>query len=162
MQVILLLLVDSPLTGPIDACQHQQFYSNFLPFFLGFINTFHVKNQIDFDVKSNPFNSLTDPALLLTLDFMKPHDDNSLLSLLNVTSDTQMTVLRQGKADGLMYWFKLGYMEGKMVSTGPQSGCHFNQVVIMFKEKVTAVSGQKIVVTTSCKNSCITATIQKD
>ena len=129
--------------------------------FPGFINTFHVKNQIDFDVKSNPFDPMTDPALLLTLDFMKPHDDNSLLSLLNVTSDTKITASKQGKADGLMYWFKLGYTEEKMISTGPESGCHFNQVVIMFKDKVTVVSGQELIVRMSCKNSCVTATIQK-
>ncbi len=128
--------------------------------FAGFINTFHVGNQIDFDVQSNPFDSLTDPALLLTLDFMKPRDDDSLLSLLNVTSDAHMTASKQGKADGLMYWFKLGYIEGKTVSTGPESGCHFNQVVIMFKEKVAVLSGQELVVRTSCKNSCVTATMQ--
>jgi hypothetical protein len=130
-----------------------------LLFFAGFINTFRVKNQIDFDVKSNLFVSLTDPALLLTLDFMKPHDDDSLLSLLNVTCDTHMTASKQGKADGLMYWFNLGYTEGKTVSTGPESGCHFNQVVIMFKEKVDVISGQELVVRTSCENSCVMATV---
>lgn len=123
------------------------------------MKTFHVKSQVDVDVKSNPIDSLTDPALLLTLDFTKPHDDDSLLSLLKVTSDTHVTVSSEGHADGLMYWFKLGYTGDKIVSTGPESKCHFNQVVIMFDEKLSVAFEQDLIVRTSCQNSCIMATV---
>lgn len=124
------------------------------------MNTFQVKNQIDVDVKSNPFDSLTVPVMLLALDFSKPHDDESLLSLLNVTCERHVTACKEGTADGLMYWFELGYIEGRKISTGPESGCQFNQVVIMFKEKVPVILGQKFLVKTSCKNSCVMACIQ--
>ena len=131
-----------------------------MPFLAGHINTFQAKKQIDVDVKSNPYDVLTDPALLLTLDFMKPCDDDSLLSLLNVTCDTHVMALGQGIADGLMYWFELGYVEGKTISTGPESGCHFNQVVILFKEKLVVATGQELLVRTSCKNSSVMVTIE--
>ena len=124
------------------------------------MNTFQVKKQVDVDVQSNPYHKLTNPACLLSLDFTTEHDDNSLLSLLNVACDTHVNVLQEGVADGLMYWFELGYVEGDMVNTGPESGCHFNQVVIMFKEKIPVVLGQELLVRTLCKNSCITATVE--
>ena len=129
-------------------------------FLVGYINTFQVKKQIDVDVKSNPYDALTDPTLLLTLNFMIPCDDDSLLSLLNVTCETHVTALKAGVPDGLMYWFHLGYVQGKMVSTGPESASHFNQVVILFKDKFAVTSGQELLVRTSCKNSYVMATVQ--
>ncbi|XP_028414010.1 protein arginine N-methyltransferase 9-like [Dendronephthya gigantea] len=126
----------------------------------GFMNTFQVVNQIDVDVKSNPFDTLTVPEMLLAMDFSKPHDDESLLSLLNITCEKHVTACKEGIADGLMYWFELGYIKDSKISTGPDSGCQFNQVVIMFKEKVSVIFGQKFLVKTSCKNSCIMASVR--
>lgn len=119
------------------------------------MNTFQVKNQIDVDVESNPFVAHTNPTKLLTFDFMNARDDDAMLSLLSLSSDVPITASDDGVIDGLMYWFELDYGLEKMLSTGPSTSNHFNQVVVMFKEKISIHCGQKLMVKASCQKSCI-------
>lgn len=128
------------------------------------VNAFQVKNQVDVDVTGNPYVALTRPTRLLMLDFeltTSADDDESLLSLLQVTRDVHVTADKAGHVDGLMYWFRLEFSEERELSTGPESSSHFNQVVIVLKEKLMVSSGEELLVTSSCKNSCVTASVQR-
>lgn len=126
-----------------------------------YMNQFQVKNQVDVDVQSNPYVPFTQPTRLLTLDFMTSTDDESLLSLLHVTREVHVTAEKAGYVDGLLYWFVLGFSEHLTLSTGPDSNSHFNQVVIVFKEKLAVSCGEELVITSSCKDSCVTAEVKR-
>ena len=126
-----------------------------------YMNTFQVKNQIDVDVASNPYVAMTKPTELLTIDFRMPsNNDEALLGLLDVSCDSHVKATSDGYVDGLMCWFELGLSKVRRLSTGPQSSSHFNQVVIVFGEKLKVTCGQVLLVSTSCKNSCITASVE--
>ena len=142
-------VLDDDVTLGLDIARHM--------------NTFQVKNQIDVDVSSNPYVALTQPVHLMTLDFMtsSSDDDVSPLSLLEVTRVVDVTADSPGDVDGLMYWFVMEFSHHRKFSTGPESSSHFNQVVVLFKEKLSVSLGETLSVTSSCKNSCVTASAQR-
>ena len=124
-----------------------------------FLNDFQVTTQIDIDLTTLPFSSITNHIELFSINFMEQFDEeNKVLSLLETHSEKKVKVSKSGRIQAIPYWFALHIGNQHSLSTysGDYAESHWRQAAIVLKEEVAVEVGQEILISASCVNSSIT------
>ena len=125
-----------------------------------FMNLFQVGTQVNVDLSTLNFTPITDQFELFRLDFMEcVDDDQELLSLLETESEQRVTVKKSGRIQALPYWFTIHFDESSTLCTFSDS--HWRQAVVIIENEFDVHEGEHVVVTASCKNSCISLKVKK-
>lgn len=127
-----------------------------------FVNEFQVTTQIDLDLTTLPFTTITDHVNLLSLNFMEDFvDDNKLLSMLETHCQKKIKVVKSGKIQAIPYWFIMHMDNVRSLSTysGAYNESHWRQAAIVLKEEIHVVAGQELLISASCVNSSISINV---
>ncbi|PFX28724.1 putative protein arginine N-methyltransferase 9 [Stylophora pistillata] len=101
-----------------------------------FVNDFQVTTQIDIDLTTLPFSSITNHTELFSVNFMEQFDDeNKLLSLLETHSEKRVKVSKSGRIQAIPYWFALhiGHQLSLSTYSGDYPESHWRQAAIVLK-----------------------------
>ena len=123
-----------------------------------FVNEFQVTTQIDVDLTTLPFSTITNQVELFSVNFMEQFDDeNKVLSLLETHSEKRVKVSKSGAIQAIPYWFVLHIDSPRSLSTysGDYPESHWKQAAIVLKEEVAVEVGQELLISASCVNSSI-------
>ena len=130
-----------------------------------FINHFQVNTHIDIDLSSLEHRPITNEMELFHFNFAgSSENDQEILSLLEMNSRRVVKASCSGTIHGVPYWFVLHFpgCVNNSLSTfcGAYSGSHWRQAVVVLKEELSVEEGQELLVTATCKDSCVSVSVQ--
>ena len=130
-----------------------------------FINHFQVNTHLDIDLNAVEHVALTDDMQLFHVDFMKNFaDEREVLALLDLKSQQVVKVQHTGTIHAVPYWFVLHFpgCNNCKLSTfsGAYQGSHWRLAVVLLKEELYVKEGQDILISATCKDSCVSVSVQ--
>lgn len=123
-----------------------------------FMNEFQVSTQVNVDLSTLEFTTLSEEFELFDMDFMRDiSHDEELLELLEVKKEKKVKMIREGTIHAIPYWFRIGLTKTDSVLTYARAyeESHWRQAVFVLTAPLHVKKDDEIVINVTVKDSCI-------